>query len=196
MTTDSSHSEYELDEAPRTTPTPMNRTIADSLAKQRPSAAATVGGSILLVLRVALALLFLYSGIAKLFDPQELLFAVKGFEILPAEPDLLIVVSTYTVPIAEVLCAVLLLIGLWSRASALLLGVMLIVFKIAIVSVLLRGISVDCGCFGKWMPAEVSWMMLLRNLVILLPAVFIVIFGGGLFAADGRRCSLGFVDGE
>lgn len=210
MSTDAVHTEYELVEEPQqklrkprqfmdhstTTSSAHAKQRRSAIAAQHPSTAATFGGTILLVLRLALALAFFYSGFAKLLDPQELLFAVKAFKILPTQPDLLITTATYTVPIAEVLCAVLLVIGLWSRAAGFLLSLMIVVFTAAIFSVLMRGLSIDCGCFGQWLPAEVTWLTPLRNLAFFIPALLIAIFGGGLFAADNRRCSLGYTYDE
>ncbi|MFG0252988.1 MAG: MauE/DoxX family redox-associated membrane protein [Phycisphaerales bacterium JB038] len=199
MSTETAHTEYDLvEEAPKqrgfmdhtTRTSSAHANHASRLNAAHPSAAATLGGACLLVLRLALAFVFLYSGIAKLLDPQEFLFAVKAFKMLPTEPDFLITTTTYTVPIAEVLCGVLLVIGLWTRGAALLLGVMLVGFTIGIFSVLLRGLSIDCGCFGQWLPAEITWFSPLRNLIIFAPALILTIWGGGLFAADGRRWSL------
>ncbi len=200
MSTDTAHTEYELVEEARpprkfmdhsTTTSSAHANRRHAPAAEHPSALATLGATLLLILRLALALAFLYSGMAKLLDPQEFLFSVKAFKMLPTEPDFLITAVTYIVPIAEVLCGVLLVIGLWTRAAALLLGLLLIGFTIGIFSVLLRGLSIDCGCFGQWLPAEVTWFSPLRNLAFFLPALLLLIFGGGLFAADGRRWSLG-----
>jgi uncharacterized membrane protein YphA (DoxX/SURF4 family) len=209
VSTDAVQTEYELADEPQQQPKQrqfMDHSTASSsahadyrrstIAADHPSVAATVGGAVLLIVRLALALAFFYSGFAKLLDPQELLFAVKAFKILPTQPDLLITTATYTVPIAEVLCAVLLVIGLWSRAAGFLLALMIVVFTAAIVSVLLRGLSIDCGCFGQWLPSEVTWLTPLRNLAFFVPAALIAIFGGGLFAADNRRCSFGYTYDE
>ena len=154
-----------------------------------PGAWRILGRLILLILRLGLVAAFLYSSIAKLLDPQEFLFAVKAFEILPVQPDFLINFVTYTVPITELICGILLLFGFWSRAAGLMLSILLVVFTAAIFSVLARGLSIDCGCFGKWMPAHVTWLTPLRNLALFIPALLITIFGGGLLALDNRFSS-------
>jgi hypothetical protein len=51
---------------------------------------------------------------------------------------------------------------------------LLAVFTAAVAAVLMRGIDIECGCFGTG-SGPVSWLTLLRNLGLLGAAVLLVI---------------------
>ena len=53
-----------------------------------------------------------------------------------------------TLPWIEIVAGVLLVIGLWARAAAFMCVGMNVVFIIAIISALRRGLDISCGCFG------------------------------------------------
>jgi uncharacterized membrane protein YphA (DoxX/SURF4 family) len=50
-------------------------------------------------------------------------------------------------PWLELLAGLALILGIWTRASAVLVGVLLLVFVAAISLNLARGNAIDCGCF-------------------------------------------------
>lgn len=124
-------------------------------------------------------------GRAALLDFQA---SIEAFKLIPAEHSHLITVATYTIPWAEALCAVLLIFGLWTRASALLLTLALAGFVVAIKSALDRGLSFPCGCFGKinfpCSSKELTECGLWRNAALMLPAVYILIRGAGRLSID------------
>ena len=111
--------------------------------------------------------LFLFSGAAKLgwlvalgkveflaplanqgMDPANFAATIKGFAIL--HPDL-IPFTAFLVPWIEVICGLSLLVGLGTRGSARIVAALLVMFCLAMYSVILRDIDVDCTCFGKFL---------------------------------------------
>lgn len=99
-----------------------------------------------LAFRFVLGAVFIWSGIIKIVDP--LLFAqdVSNYRIFPQSLAFLISLG---LPWIEVLCGLLLVLGIWIRAASLLLSGLLAVFLILIVTTIVRGIDVACGCFGS-----------------------------------------------
>ena len=71
--------------------------------------------------------------------------AVRAFQILPY--DLAGYVG-YVLPVVEILVGLLLVAGLFTRVSAAVGGPLLMVFMIGIASAWVRGLNIDCGCFG------------------------------------------------
>lgn len=139
---------------------------------------------IALLSRLALAGVFGLAAGVKLAGPQEFAFAVKGFDLLP---DHLAVLATFVVPWTEALCAALLVLGLWSRAAALVLAGLLVAFIAGIGSVLARGMSVECGCFGKLSPfctGPLGWCNIVQNLVLLGLSLVVLALGPGYLALD------------
>lgn len=147
-------------------------------------------GIAVLVVRLALAGLFAFSGVVKLNDPQAFAFSVKAFEILP---DHLAVLATFAIPWTELLCAACLLLGLWTRAAAVILALTLAIFIAGIASVLSRGLSVNCGCFGGFKLActgPLGLCNILQNSVLLLAALAVAALGHGRLGIDGLCAGL------
>ncbi|MBS0191196.1 MAG: DoxX family protein [Phycisphaerales bacterium] len=146
-----------------------------------------LGAFFLLVLRLAIAGLFLFAAWQKLIDPQKFAGSINTFKILPEH---LVQLATAAIPWIEVLCGLLLMAGLWTRAAATLLAALLIVFTCAIASVLHRNMSVSCGCFGRFSLIcphdKLSQCKIFENAIILIPTLLVAVFGGGLFALDQK----------
>ena len=148
----------------------------------------------LLVLRVAMAALLLFSAWVKLkpevvggegvapqpSGPFVFALAVSSYEILPSS---LVPLATFAVPWVEVVVAVALLVGWWTRGAGLLAAVLLATFTAAVVSVILRGMNLSCGCFGKYKllcDGSVGWCKVGENLVLLSMAWVLAGRGGGM----------------
>lgn len=141
-------------------------------------------GILLLVLRVVLGGLFVFAAVLKLRDPQAFVESVMAFKILPEH---LATLTAFALPWAEAMCGVLLILGLWARAAALLLVVMVAVFVAGIVSAMYRGLELSCGCFGKFeIPCKnpVGVCHIVRNSVLLVMALVILMSGPGSLAID------------
>ena len=97
------------------------------------------------VLRLALAGIWLWTGIAKLVQPGGAREAIVAYRVFPTwSLDFL----GYALPAVEILLGALLLIGMFTRWAALATAVLMISFMIGIASVWIRGYSIDCGCTG------------------------------------------------
>jgi len=98
-----------------------------------------------LVVRLGLAVVWGWAGLAKIGDPAEAAQAVRAYEILP---EALVKPIGWGLPFLELALALLLLIGLGTRIVAVISAVLLLAFIAGIASAWARGISIDCGCFG------------------------------------------------
>ena len=134
--------------------------------------------------RLALGALFIFSGVVKLNDPQAFAFAIKGFKLV--ESHTLISQATFSIPWTEILIGVLLVLGLWTRAAAGAMLVMLVVFTGAVVSVIARDIDTTCGCFGKFMGSKIDGSTITRNAVLLLLTFAVFFNKGGWLTLDSR----------
>jgi len=95
--------------------------------------------------RLILGVVLIWAGAAKVTSPALSARAVRAYQILPY--DLAGYVG-YALPVVEVLVGLLLVIGLFTRASAVVGGLLMVAFIIGISSAWARGLSIDCGCFG------------------------------------------------
>jgi hypothetical protein len=131
---------------------------------------------LLLILRIALGGLFLFAGAAKLGDPTQFAIEIGNYRLLePLAPYLAVML-----PYIEILLGIALIVGPrpWRRASALALCGLLAVFTVAVVTVVVRGINVDCGCFGG-QSGPVTWTTVIRDVTLFLVSSVILIFDGG-----------------
>lgn len=98
-----------------------------------------------LLARLILGVVLLVSGGLKVTSPAVSARAVRAFQILPY--DFAGYVG-YALPVVEILVGLLLVTGLLTRASAVVGGLLMLAFLVGIISAWIRGLSIDCGCFG------------------------------------------------
>lgn len=98
-----------------------------------------------LLARLILGVALLVAGALKVTSPAVSARAVQAFQILPY--DLAGFVG-YALPVVEIAVGLLLVLGLFTRVSAVVGGLLMLAFMIGIVSAWVRGLSIDCGCFG------------------------------------------------
>lgn len=127
--------------------------------------------SLRIALRILLGIIFLWSGFIKLYRVQDFADSVATFRILPSG---LIDLFALGLPPFEIMIGVMLLCGWKSRAAAL--GALLILscFIVALFQGLVRGLSIDCGCFGSGVSSVWrTWEDLGRDLLLLGMSVWV-----------------------
>ncbi len=122
-----------------------------------------------MIFRFILGAVFIYAGVQKIFVPAEFSQAIQNYMILPVSLTNLVAIF---LPWIEICCGSLLLVGIFIRASAILISLLNLVFIIAILSALIRGLDINCGCFGSDTP--VDWLKLVENLTLLAMSVHLV----------------------
>jgi putative oxidoreductase len=98
----------------------------------------------ILCLRVSLGLVFIVASVDKIQNPGQFAMAIANYRLLPYE---FIHGTAIVLPWIEVVAGSLLLLGIWTRANALLASSMLLVFILAIAQALWRHLDISCGCF-------------------------------------------------
>jgi putative oxidoreductase len=118
---------------------------------------------ILLVLRLIVGGVFLWAGILKIFDPLEFAQAIANYRIFPR---VITVFLALVLPWLEVICGVFLILGIFRNASSLLVSCLLAGFLILIASAILRGLDIDCGCFGR-LSQKADYKLILSDSLLL-----------------------------
>lgn len=98
-----------------------------------------------LLARLTLGGVLFAAGWLKIFTPAKSQMAVRAYEVLP------IVIANFlglVLPWLEIGVGVLLILGIAVRLSAIIGGALMVLFIIAISQAGIRGLSIDCGCFG------------------------------------------------
>lgn len=127
--------------------------------------------------RLALAGVLLAAAVPKLGDPAGFAAKLPNYRVFP---DAAVNIIAAVAPMLELLAAAALLSGRLYRGGVWLATGLMATFTALIASALLRGIDLDCGCFGATVQAEpVGALDLVRNVVLLALA--------GLLAVDLAR---------
>jgi putative oxidoreductase len=95
--------------------------------------------------RLIMGGVFLTAGLAKIGDPIRFFSTLLHFQLFP--PTIIPFLAVY-IPWLELLLGLSLVFGILHRTSGMLLALLNVLFALAILSLVLRGIEVDCGCFG------------------------------------------------
>jgi uncharacterized membrane protein YphA (DoxX/SURF4 family) len=130
------------------------------------------GRALVLVLRLIVAAVFLAAALPKIGDPRSFATDIDNYRLLP---DGLIGPFAVGVPLLEAVIGLALLTGVHARGAAVLASGMLVVFAIAMVQAIGRGIDLDCGCFGHVVETRVSWLTVGRNVLLALACVAITL---------------------
>ncbi len=106
-----------------------------------------VSSSSWLTIRVqfVLAAVFVVAGVGKVIDPPGFAHEIHNYALVPG---VAINAMALVLPWIEIVSGLALFVGIARRTSARILGVLLVVFVIALSINLARGKPVDCGCFG------------------------------------------------
>lgn len=97
------------------------------------------------VVRWILAALFLWAGISKLARPDLFAAAIDNYRLLPYSAA---VALAYMLPWFEIMTGAGLLVKRLMSGAALCAGFLFTLFFLALLQALIRGLDIDCGCFG------------------------------------------------
>jgi hypothetical protein len=78
-------------------------------------------------------------------------------------PESLLAFSAAALPGIEVVTGAIVVAGIWKRAGGWMAFTLFGVFGLSLISVLVRGIDADCGCFGENSSYPVTWAGVARN---------------------------------
>ncbi|MBI3579255.1 MAG: DoxX family membrane protein [Ignavibacteriales bacterium] len=124
-----------------------------------------------LLTRVLLGVLFIVISIEKIADTAAFTNSIANYKIL--SPVLASLVAT-VLPWIELLCGLCILFGILTRGSSLLMALMLFVFTVVVLTALLRGLDISCGCFTQDPQAgKIGWMKVAQNLSLFFLSIFL-----------------------
>ena len=148
--------------------TTINSMNAPTVTISHPLKRKTVARALLSLSLIVLAAVFFYAGFIKLFDVAAFEKSVAHYRLLPAWGSY--AVARY-LPVLEIALAIGLLIRPWRRASTIIILGLMLAFIAATLSSHLRGIDLQCGCFGSSDSESTSFIWsLARNGVLLILA--------------------------
>ena len=88
---------------------------------------------------------WIVAGALKLPDPAASVRAVRAYDLLP---EAIVPTVGHLLPVLEVVVGVCLVLGLLTRAAAVISALLFLAFIVGIASAWARGLQIECGCFG------------------------------------------------
>lgn len=138
--------------------------------------------SVAALLRIALGALFIFSSVEKIADPGAFAVAIGGYNIVSSGPALIIAT---VLPWMELLCGLGMFFGVFVRGSALLAMCMLMVFTVAVIAALWRGLDISCGCYSQDPEAgRIGWWKTGENGVLLVVSYLIFRWASPMFTLE------------
>jgi len=98
-------------------------------------------------MRIMLAVVFLWSGLAKLTDPASFAVIIEAFGLIP---ESWVITIAFVLPALELVAAVGLLMDI--RGSLAVVSGLLVIFMAILLYGIQMGLDIDCGCFGPQDP--------------------------------------------
>jgi hypothetical protein len=132
--------------------------------------------------QIALGVVFVLSAIPKIADPPAFAHLIYNYRLLPGG---LINAMALVMPWVELFVGAALILGVWKREAATVVGILLLVFMVAIGVNLARGHAVDCGCFDVKSAGKSREELLAEMRWVLIRDVGLLLLVGQVLAATG-----------
>ena len=129
----------------------------------------------LFLIRIILAFIFIYAGAEKIADPEAFAISISNYRLLPVST---LNFFAITLPWIEIIAGILLLFRIAVKENSIIIFSMLLIFTIAVVISLFRGLSIDCGCFGKG--TQIGLFKLGENILMIVGSLLLIAFGSDL----------------
>lgn len=124
----------------------------------------------LLTARVVLGIVFIFAGIEKIADPSSFSVAIDNYRLFP---DFMINSIAVVLPWVELICGLLLFFGIAVRENAAVMNLLLIFFIFIVIIALIRGLNIECGCFGTAVAEKVGIKKIIENIILLSGSIFL-----------------------
>jgi hypothetical protein len=73
----------------------------------------------------------------------------------------------------------MLIFGVLTRKAAAAVFILLVMFTVAILTTMMRGLAIDCGCFSNEGGSQTGARLIVRNLFLIAIALMVIRFDGG-----------------
>jgi uncharacterized membrane protein YphA (DoxX/SURF4 family) len=135
--------------------------------------------------RLIVGIVDVWAGVAKFPDPAGNVRQVRAFQMLP---EAVVPTVGHALPTVEIVIGGALLLGLLTRAFAVLAALFFVAFIIGIAAAWARGLEINCGCFGsQGVPANPHRQYAIdiaRDIGLLICSIWLVIWPRTRLALD------------
>lgn len=116
--------------------------------------------------QIVAGLIFLAAALPKIADLSGFAGSVHNFHLEAVIPMAATNLLAMTIPWVELVAGLALVSGVRPRAGAIVYTMLLTVFTIGVIQAMARGLSFDCGCFGRTGSATIGAKKLVENVAM------------------------------
>jgi uncharacterized membrane protein YphA (DoxX/SURF4 family) len=136
-----------------------------------------------LSIRLTAGAFWLVAGVAKIADLEQFRVQVDAYRVVPGVFE---AAFAYALPFLEVGIGLYLVVGLLVRGTAALSCVLMVLFVVAMAQARVRGLVLDCGCFGALARQSIGLWTIARDAALGIPGLIMVLLPARLLSLDAR----------
>ncbi|MCZ7604386.1 MAG: MauE/DoxX family redox-associated membrane protein [Melioribacteraceae bacterium] len=117
--------------------------------------------------------IFILAGIEKIADPSGFSESIENYQLLP---NIFINFFAIALPWIEVVCGILLIFNKHVKENSFIFISLMSAFTIMIFIAVLRGLDIDCGCFGTNNSQNVGIVKIIENLGLIILGLYVFVY--------------------
>lgn len=123
--------------------------------------------------KFAIGFVFIFAGAEKIADPAAFSDSIANYKLLP-----LAAVNFFAIvlPWIELVSGVLLIFDKYVKENAFIYNVLIIVFTLMVFIAVLRGLDINCGCYGTADVQKVGFAKIFENIGLLILGLYVYFF--------------------
>lgn len=130
--------------------------------------------------RSIVGFVFLYAGVGKIVEPNSFAKEILNYKLIGEELSRIIAIF---LPWLEVIIGIFLIFGIRLKTTSFISSVLLIGFTLGVLSAMLRGLNINCGCFAYHIE-YVGWKKILENSLFIIMSIYVYIFPRSSFSIE------------
>jgi uncharacterized membrane protein YphA (DoxX/SURF4 family) len=136
-----------------------------------------------LAIRLSAAAIWLVAGVAKIADLTAFRQEVAAYDVAPS---ILVDPIAYALPFLEIALGIYFALGLLVRPAAALSLALMLLFIGVQAQAWARGLSIQCGCFGRLSKETVGMESVVRDVLLTIPSLVLVLKPARHLSLDRR----------
>jgi len=134
-----------------------------------------------LIPRIVVGIIFLLASVTKIANPESFAQEIAHYNIMPYYT---LNLFALILPWIELIASIFLITGIRLRANSAIIGVLLLIFIIAVGIALAKGLNIDCGCHTQITSHMVGIQKIVENTIFLILIIYIFFFPVNKFTIE------------